>query len=105
MVLQTALAAAIFITMGPPEQAKALLTEALETADALSDLNAQAEALSTLISVYASRGEYGRPPAPCSTDCVRNAGPWREASATREALINRSVVDAVGSSIFDMMAS
>jgi predicted ATPase/DNA-binding winged helix-turn-helix (wHTH) protein len=60
MVLQTALAAAIFITMGPPEQAKALLTEALETADALNDLNAQAEALSTLISVYASRGEYGK---------------------------------------------
>jgi predicted ATPase/DNA-binding winged helix-turn-helix (wHTH) protein len=60
MVLLTALAAAIFITMGPPEQAKALLTEALETADALSDFNAQAEALSTLISVYASRGEYRR---------------------------------------------
>jgi predicted ATPase/DNA-binding winged helix-turn-helix (wHTH) protein len=60
MELQIDLAAAIFITMGPPDQAKALLTEALETADALNDLNAQAETLSTLISIYASRGEYGR---------------------------------------------
>jgi predicted ATPase/DNA-binding winged helix-turn-helix (wHTH) protein len=60
MELQMDLAAAIFITMGPPEQAKALLTKALETADALNDLNAQARALSTLISIYASRGEYGR---------------------------------------------
>jgi predicted ATPase/DNA-binding winged helix-turn-helix (wHTH) protein len=60
MELQMNLAAAIFITMGPPEQAKALLTEALETADALNDLNTQARALSTLISIYASRGEYGR---------------------------------------------
>jgi predicted ATPase/DNA-binding winged helix-turn-helix (wHTH) protein len=60
MELQMNLASAIFITMGPPEQAKTLLTEALETADALNDLNAQARALSTLISVYASRGEYGK---------------------------------------------
>jgi hypothetical protein len=45
MELQIAPAAAIFITMGPPEQAKTLLTEALETADALSDLHAQARAL------------------------------------------------------------
>jgi predicted ATPase/DNA-binding winged helix-turn-helix (wHTH) protein len=60
MELQIAVAGAIFITMGPPEQAKTLLTEALETADALNDLNAQAEALSTLLAIYASRGEYGR---------------------------------------------
>src|SRR5580692_5643563 len=60
MELQMDLAAAIFITMGPPEQAKTLLTEALYAADALNDLNAQARALSTLISVYASRGEYGK---------------------------------------------
>jgi predicted ATPase len=58
MELQIALAAAIFITMGPPEQAKTLLSEALETADALNDLNAQARALTTLISIYAARGEY-----------------------------------------------
>jgi tetratricopeptide (TPR) repeat protein len=58
--LQIALAAAIFITMGPPEQAKTLLTEALETAYALNDPKAQAGALSTLISIYTSRGEYAR---------------------------------------------
>jgi hypothetical protein len=60
MELQMALAGAIFITMGPPEQAKTLLSEALETADALNDLSAQARALSTLISIYSFRGEYGR---------------------------------------------
>src|SRR3984893_8079371 len=60
MELQIALASAIFITMGPPEQAKTLLTEALETADALNDPDARAEALSTLLAIYASRGEYGR---------------------------------------------
>jgi predicted ATPase/DNA-binding winged helix-turn-helix (wHTH) protein len=60
MQLQIALAAAIFITLGPAEQAKTLLTEALETADALNDLHAQAGALSTLLSIYFFRGEYGR---------------------------------------------
>ena len=60
MELQINLASAVFITMGPPEQAKTLLIEALETADALNDLNAQAGALSMLISIYFSRGEYGR---------------------------------------------
>jgi predicted ATPase/DNA-binding winged helix-turn-helix (wHTH) protein len=60
MELQITLAAAIFITMGPPEQAKALLTEALETADALKDINAQAAALSTLLAIYVLRGEYDR---------------------------------------------
>jgi predicted ATPase/DNA-binding winged helix-turn-helix (wHTH) protein len=58
--LQMALAAAIFITMGSPEQAKTLLTEALETADALNDLHAQVRALSTLAPIYAFRGEYAR---------------------------------------------
>src|SRR6201999_2413573 len=37
MELQITLAAAMFITMGPAEQAKTLLTEALETADELND--------------------------------------------------------------------
>jgi predicted ATPase/Tfp pilus assembly protein PilF len=60
MELQMALASAIFITMGPPEQAKILLTEAVETADALNDLNAQARALSTLVAIYVLRGEYDR---------------------------------------------
>jgi predicted ATPase/DNA-binding winged helix-turn-helix (wHTH) protein len=57
--LQINLASAIFITMGPPERAKALLIEALATADALNDLNTQAGALSMLISIYFSRGEFG----------------------------------------------
>jgi predicted ATPase/DNA-binding winged helix-turn-helix (wHTH) protein len=60
MELQMALAAAMLITMGPAELAKTLLTEALETADALNDPNAQAGVLSTLISIYTPRGEYGR---------------------------------------------
>jgi predicted ATPase/DNA-binding winged helix-turn-helix (wHTH) protein len=60
MDLQMDLAGAIFITMGRPNQATTLLTEALETADALSDLNAQAAALSTLVPIYAFRGEYAR---------------------------------------------
>jgi predicted ATPase/DNA-binding winged helix-turn-helix (wHTH) protein len=60
MDLQMALAGAIFITMGPAEQAGILLTKALETADALNDLQAQARALSTLIFICTSRGEYAR---------------------------------------------
>ena len=60
MELQTALASAIYITMGPPDQAKTLLTEAIETADALNDLDVQARALATLVAIYASRGEYAR---------------------------------------------
>src|ERR1700692_1414893 len=60
MELQMNLASAILITMGPPDQAKTLLTEALETADALNDLKAQAEALLTLLAIYSFHGEYGR---------------------------------------------
>jgi predicted ATPase/DNA-binding winged helix-turn-helix (wHTH) protein len=60
MELHINLASAIFITMGPPERAKTLLIEALATADALNDLNAQAGALSMLISIYFARGELGR---------------------------------------------
>jgi tetratricopeptide (TPR) repeat protein len=50
----------MFMTMGPAEQARTLLTEALETADALNDLDAQARALMTLAPIYAFRGEYAR---------------------------------------------
>ncbi|HEY2534356.1 MAG TPA: transcriptional regulator, partial [Xanthobacteraceae bacterium] len=60
MELQMAIAGAIFITMGSPDRAKTLLTEVIETADALNDLNAQAGALSTLISIFTSCGEYRR---------------------------------------------
>jgi predicted ATPase/DNA-binding winged helix-turn-helix (wHTH) protein len=58
MELQIDLAGAMFITMGPAEQARKLLTEALEAADALNDLRAQARALSTLVAIYPFRGEY-----------------------------------------------
>jgi predicted ATPase/DNA-binding winged helix-turn-helix (wHTH) protein len=60
MVLQIALASAMFITMGGAEQAQTFLAEALETADALNDLHAQARALTTLLAIYFFRGEYGR---------------------------------------------
>jgi predicted ATPase/DNA-binding winged helix-turn-helix (wHTH) protein len=60
MELQMNLASAIFITMGPPDQSKTLLTEALETANSLNDLNAQTRALSTLVAIYAFRGEYAK---------------------------------------------
>jgi predicted ATPase/DNA-binding winged helix-turn-helix (wHTH) protein len=60
MELQMNLAAATFITMGPPDQATTLLTKALETAEALNDLHAQAGALSMLSPVYAFRGKYAR---------------------------------------------
>jgi predicted ATPase/DNA-binding winged helix-turn-helix (wHTH) protein len=60
MELQMDLAAGMFITMGPPEQAITLLAEAIETANALDDLQAQARALTMLVPVYAFRGEYSR---------------------------------------------
>jgi predicted ATPase/DNA-binding winged helix-turn-helix (wHTH) protein len=60
MDLQIALAGAIFITMGPPEQATMLLTEALEIADTLNEFKAQARALTTLVPIYAFRGEYAK---------------------------------------------
>jgi predicted ATPase/DNA-binding winged helix-turn-helix (wHTH) protein len=60
MHMQIILAGAVFLTMGPPTQATALLTEALETADALNDLHAQARALSTLVPICAFRGQYAK---------------------------------------------
>jgi predicted ATPase/DNA-binding winged helix-turn-helix (wHTH) protein len=60
MELQIALAGAVFLTMGPPDQATTLLTETVEIADALNDLQAQARALSTLVPIYSFRGEYGK---------------------------------------------
>ena len=58
MELQIALAGAVFLTMGPPDQATTVLTETVEIADALNDLQAQARALSTLVPIYSFRGEY-----------------------------------------------
>jgi predicted ATPase len=60
MELQMNFAAAIFITMGPPDQAINLLTEALETAEALNDLHALAATLSMLSPIYAFRRKYAR---------------------------------------------
>jgi predicted ATPase/DNA-binding winged helix-turn-helix (wHTH) protein len=72
MDLQIALAGAMYITMGPPEQAKTLLTEALETADALNDLDAQSGALTTLLAIYLILGEYG--PAQIAAERVEQIG-------------------------------
>jgi predicted ATPase/DNA-binding winged helix-turn-helix (wHTH) protein len=60
MELQIALASAMFITMGPSEPARTLLTDALEAADTLNDLDAQVRALLALVSIYAYSGEYRR---------------------------------------------
>jgi tetratricopeptide (TPR) repeat protein len=60
MHMQIILAGAVFLTMGPPTQATALLTEALETADALNDLHVQARALSPLVPICAFRGQYAK---------------------------------------------
>ena len=60
MQLQIALAGAMITTMGAAEQAKTVLTEALETADTLNDIDAQARALTVLRTLYIIyRGEYG----------------------------------------------
>ena len=59
MQLQIALAGAMFITLGAAEQAKAILTEALETAEALNDITARARALAALRTLSVHRGEYG----------------------------------------------
>jgi predicted ATPase/DNA-binding winged helix-turn-helix (wHTH) protein len=60
MQLQIGLGITLVNTLGPSEQAQAVLTQALEAADALGDLQAQARVLSALSSVHVFRGEYGR---------------------------------------------
>ena len=60
MWLQIALGSALITTMGPSEQAQTALTRALEIADTLDDLDAQARALSALTTVHVYRGEYGK---------------------------------------------
>lgn len=59
MWLRIALGSSLVTTMGPSERAHSVLTEALDLANALNDLDAQARALSALVSVYIYRGEYG----------------------------------------------
>ena len=56
--LRIALGSSLIIALGPSERSLRVLTEALEMADALNDLDAQARALSALVAAYAFRGEY-----------------------------------------------
>jgi tetratricopeptide (TPR) repeat protein len=58
MWLRIALGGALTIILGPSERAHSVLVEALGMAEALDDVDAQARALSALVSVYTYRGEY-----------------------------------------------
>jgi len=60
MWLQIALGTSLIDTMGHVEQARALLSKALETADALDDLDAQARALTGLMTASLYHGLHGR---------------------------------------------
>jgi tetratricopeptide (TPR) repeat protein len=60
MWLQIALGNALIVTMGQAGQARDLLTQALETADRLDDLAAQARALTGLMTASVYHGEHGR---------------------------------------------
>jgi predicted ATPase/DNA-binding winged helix-turn-helix (wHTH) protein len=60
MRLRIGLASALIMTLGPAEQTKTILAQALEAADILNDVDAQARVLSSLMTVYVYRGEYGK---------------------------------------------
>lgn len=60
MWLQIGLGNSLLHTRGPSEQAQTVLTEALESAEALGDLHAQLRVLLDLASVIGFRGEYAR---------------------------------------------
>ena len=60
MQLQIDLAGALITTMGSASQAITILTQALEAAETLDDLDAQVRSLSTLSVIYTFSGEYGR---------------------------------------------
>lgn len=60
MWLQIALGTSLIDTMGQVEQARTLLAKALETADALNDLDAQARALIGLMTASLYHGLHGR---------------------------------------------
>jgi predicted ATPase/DNA-binding winged helix-turn-helix (wHTH) protein len=60
MWLQIGLGNSLLHTRGPSEQAQTVLTEALESAEALGDLRAQLRILLDLSSVIGFRGEYAR---------------------------------------------
>ena len=58
MWLRIALGSSLITRLGPSERSLHVLIEALEMADALNDIDAQARALSVLATVYAYRGQY-----------------------------------------------
>jgi predicted ATPase/DNA-binding winged helix-turn-helix (wHTH) protein len=60
MRLQIGLGNSLLHTRGPSEQAQTVLTEALESAEAMGDLRAQLRVLLDLASVIGFRGEYAR---------------------------------------------
>jgi predicted ATPase len=60
MRLHIGLGNSLLHTRGPSEQAQTVLTEALESAEALGDLRAQLRVLLDLASVIGFRGEYAR---------------------------------------------
>ncbi len=60
MRLQIGLGNSLLHTRGPSEQAQTVLTEALESAEALGDLRAQLSVLLDLASVIGFRGEYAK---------------------------------------------
>jgi len=57
--LQIGLGITLVNTLGPSEQAQAVLSEALDTATAMGDLPTQARILSVLSSIYVFRGDFG----------------------------------------------
>jgi predicted ATPase len=60
MRLQIGLGNSLLHTRGPSEQAQTVLTQALESAEALGDLRAQLRVLLDLSSVIGFRGDYAR---------------------------------------------
>jgi predicted ATPase/DNA-binding winged helix-turn-helix (wHTH) protein len=60
MRLQIGLGNSLLHTRGPSEQAHTVLTEALESAEALGDLRAELRVLLDLASIIGFRGEYAR---------------------------------------------
>jgi predicted ATPase/DNA-binding winged helix-turn-helix (wHTH) protein len=59
VLLQAALGSALVDAVGPEEQTKAALTEAIQTAGLLNELDTQAVALFRLTPILEFRGEYG----------------------------------------------
>jgi predicted ATPase len=72
MRLQIGLGNSLLHTRGPSEQAQTVLTEALESAEALGDLRAQLRVLLDLASVIGFSGEYARAAA-ASERCWGNS--------------------------------